>query len=66
MQPDPPSLPSDHAFVVQFRAQTLAPSPSDMGRVEHVVTGRATHFASWAELQAFIEQTLAQVRNEPP
>jgi hypothetical protein len=61
-----PSLPTDHAFVVQFRAQTDATPPHCEGRVEHVVSGQATHFASWEQLARFIEQVLTAVREKPP
>jgi hypothetical protein len=62
-----PSLPTDHAFVVQFRAQTDAPPPLRCeGRVEHVVSGEATHFGSWEQLLRFIEQVLTAVREKPP
>jgi len=61
-----PSLPADHAFVVQFRAQPDAtPLPCE-GRVEHVVSGQATHFVSWEQLVKFIEQVLTAVREKPP
>jgi hypothetical protein len=31
-----------------------------------MVSGKATHFASWAELEVFIEQVLATVEERPP
>jgi hypothetical protein len=30
-----------------------------LGRAEHLVSGTAAHFATWAELVTFIEQVLA-------
>ena len=53
------------AFVVQFRAETEVKRGRYAGRVEHVVSGRATHFASLEELLAFIGQVLAAVRASP-
>ena len=54
------------AFVVQFRAETEVEQGRFVGRIEHVVSGRATHFASLEELLAFIARVLTQVRTEPP
>lgn len=50
------------AFVVQFRAKTNVARGQIAGRVEHVVSGQATHFASLEELLAFIGRVLATVR----
>jgi hypothetical protein len=36
-----------------------------LGRAEHVVSGQATHFVSWAECVAFIEQVLAEGEAPP-
>jgi len=54
------------AFVVQFRAETAVEQGRFVGRVEHVVTGQATHFQSLEELVAFIGRVLTQVRTKPP
>ena len=54
------------AFVVQFRAETDVEQGRFVGRVEHVVSGQAAHFASLEELLAFIGRVLTQVRTEPP
>ena len=54
------------AFVVQFRAETDVERGRFVGRVEHVVSGQATHFDSLEELLAFIARVLTQVRTEPP
>jgi hypothetical protein len=51
------------AFVVQFRAETEVARGRLAGRVEHVVSGQATHFASLAELLAFLARMLTQ---QPP
>jgi len=53
------------AFVVQFHTETKVACGQVSGRVEHVVSGQATHFASVEELLAFIEQVLATVRAPP-
>ena len=55
---DGPSLPSDKAFVVQFRAQADGTQEHCEGRVEHLVSGRATRFSSQAELMAFFVRNL--------
>jgi hypothetical protein len=69
MTPHGPSLPTNRAFVVQFRAETEAERGRWVGRVEHVVSGQATHFASLEELLAFIARVLtavhAQSRRNP-
>lgn len=61
-----PTLPTNRAFVVQFRSQAEATPPRYEGRVEHLVSGQATHFQSWEELQRFIEQILTSVAEKPP
>lgn len=48
------------AFVVHFRTATAVAQGQVAGRVEHVVSGQATHFQSLQELLAFIAQVLAQ------
>ena len=53
------------AFVVQFQAETKVARGRYAGRVEHVVSGQATHFASLEELLAFIGQVLATVHASP-
>ena len=55
-----PSLPTNRAFVVQFRVQSSGASPSE-GRVEHVVTGQVTRFHSLEALLAFMLRVLADV-----
>ena len=45
-----PTLPTNRAFVVQFRAQPSGASRGWEGRVEHVVSGQVTHFQSLEEL----------------
>ena len=53
------------AFVVQFRAETDMEQGRFVGRVEHVVSGQATQFASLEELLAFMARVLASVRAPP-
>ena len=53
------------AFVVQFRAETEVEQGRFVGRIEHVVSGRATHFASLEELLAFIARVLTTVHAPP-
>src|SRR5262249_50735942 len=53
-----PSLPSDHAFVVQFRARSSRHRLASAGRVEHVRSGEAIHFGSPEELLAFTRKVL--------
>ncbi len=58
------SLPSDRAFVVQISISRGSEGGSPLrGRVEHVVSGRATHFGSARELCRFIEDLLREERS---
>ena len=59
-------FPTDRAFVVQVAVAELGVPDVPLGRVEHVVSGQATHFASWAELVGFIERVLAAGETELP
>jgi len=61
-----PTLPSNRAFVVQFRAATELVPEQCIGRVEHLVSGQAARFESWEQLQQFIGGLLAQVNEKPP
>ena len=49
-----PTLPAERAFVVMLRADCRPTADDLRGRIEHVRTGRATHFTSLAELVAFL------------
>jgi hypothetical protein len=51
---------------VQFRDETDVEQSLFLGRVEHVVSGNATHFSSLPELLAFIGRVLAEQRHAPP
>ena len=55
-------LPADRAFVVQFLATAEVDAGRLEGRVEHVVSGQATHFASLEDLLAFMARVLRQRR----
>ena len=57
-----PTLPTNRAFVVQFRAQPSGASRGWEGRAEHVVSGQVTHFHSLEELLAFIHRVLPDVQ----
>jgi hypothetical protein len=54
-----------YAFVVHFRVNSDITQGRIAGRVEHVVSGQATHFASLGELLAFMARVLATVRAPP-
>jgi hypothetical protein len=60
-----PSLPSNRAFVVQFRTQPTDAPLSWEGRVEHLVSGQVLRFHSPEELLAFLAHVLTEVQ-EPP
>ena len=61
----PSALSPHRAFVVQFRAETDVGQGRYTGRVEHVVSGQATRFASLEELLAFIARVLVAIRAPP-
>jgi len=51
------------AFVIQFRPETDIEAGRFEGRVEHVVSCKATRFHSLNELLSFIASVLAEVNN---
>jgi hypothetical protein len=59
-QHNTPALPVERAFVVQFSHGLLM-----SGRVEHIVTGNAGRFASWDELQSWMNEALARTGRIP-
>jgi len=61
-----PTLPSNRAFVVRFRAAAEQTSDNCTGRVEHLVSGHATRFDSWEHLQEFIKEVLTKIEEKPP
>ena len=54
-----PTLPAQRAFVVQWHATADLARGRVSGRVEHVVSGRATHFGHLEDLLAFMAGLLA-------
>ena len=60
MAPSKPTLPSNQAFVVQFRTRPCG-APSWGGRVEHVVSYQVARFHSLDELLAFMLRVLTEV-----
>jgi hypothetical protein len=64
LQP-PPSLPTNRAFVVQFRAQPADAPLSWEGRAEHLTSGQVLRFHAPEELLAFLARVLTEVQ-EPP
>jgi hypothetical protein len=51
-------LPAQRAFVVQLAATAEVTSGRMEGRVEHVMSGQATQFASLEDLLAFMARVL--------
>ena len=68
MQPDIDSslLAPEHAFVIQFHANTDVDRGCMTGRVEHVGSGQATHFESLEALLALISRVHMEVRRTTP
>lgn len=58
-------LPTDRAFVVQFRAQALAGADLFVGRIEHIASGAAQRFGSVEGLIAFVERMLGPAASSP-
>ena len=65
MPQPPPSLPSNKAFVVQFRAQCAGAPLSWEGRVEHLTTGQVLRFHAPEELLAFLARMLTEGQESP-
>ena len=65
MPQSPPSLPTNRAFVVQFRAQLSDAPPSWAGRVEHLVSRQVARFHSLDELMEFMTRVLTEVEAPP-
>jgi hypothetical protein len=63
-----PSLPTNRAFVVQFRPQAADAPPRYTGRAEHLASGQMARFQSLEELLAFMIHVLAEVQDQarPP
>jgi hypothetical protein len=60
-----PSLPSNQAFVVQFRLPSDGQPMVWKGRVEHMVSGQAQRFESQEQLWAFITRVLTALQSHP-
>jgi hypothetical protein len=63
---DQPSLPSGRAFVVQLHAEADVAKGLFKGRVEHIVSMKATHFDSLDALVTFMARVLAEHEAEDP
>ena len=59
-------LPTNRAFVLQLEASSGASEGGHRGRVEHLASGRATHFAGKEELWAFVDSVVATVPSRAP
>lgn len=55
-----PSLPANRAFVVQVHTEAQVEQGQWKGRVEHLVSGEASHFDSFEELLTFIVKVLSE------
>ena len=58
------SLPANRAFVIQLQARSGASEVGHRGRVEHLASGRATHFPNEYEFWAFVDSVLGKERSE--
>jgi len=65
MPQPPPFLPSNRAFVVQFRSQPADASLFWQGRVEHLTSGQVLRFQTLEELLIFLARVLTAAQ-EPP
>ena len=61
-----PSLPSNRAFVVQFRLPFADGPMVWKGRVEHVISGQVQRFESQEQLWAFITHVLTALPSRCP
>ena len=64
MSHPPPDLPTNRAFVVQFRYQSPEAPCAWEGRVEHLASGHVGRFHSAEELLAFLARELTVVQQE--
>jgi len=53
------SLPSNRAFVIQLHGNSMASRLRHQGRVEHLASGRATHFPDEDQLWEFVDSVLS-------
>jgi hypothetical protein len=63
MAPSKPTLPSNQAFVVQFRTRPRG-ALSWGGRVEHLVSHQVARFHALDELLTFMLRVLAEVEEQ--
>jgi len=64
MVPSNPTLPSNQAFVVQFRPRPQGAAAWE-GRVEHLVSYQVARFHSLDALLAFMLRVLTEVEAQP-
>lgn len=62
--PTPAPLLPDRAFVVQLREATPLAADSLQGRIEHVTSGKASNFASFDEVLAFMRRVLDETARQ--
>ena len=58
------SLPTNRAFVVQLSVEAMPEQGKVRGRVEHVVSMKATRFHSIEELVSFMGQVLTTLETD--
>ena len=63
---DPRALPAARVFVVQVYAEVAVAQGQWAGRVEHVRSGQATHFATVGDFLTFVAQVLDDGDARPP
>lgn len=61
-----PTIPPDHAFVVQLHTSAQIEAGRVTGRVEHLVSRQATWFQSLEALLRFMARVLQEVRTPEP
>jgi hypothetical protein len=64
-EPERP-FPAGRAFVLQLHADADVETGAVAGRVEHLASGRVTHFGSLVELMRFIAMVTASEEKAPP
>jgi hypothetical protein len=64
MKSHQPALPAYRAIVVQLHADAQVAQGEFRGRVEHIVSYKATHFHSLEELVAFLTKTILSLAVE--
>ena len=62
----PAPLSPHWAFVVQLRQGTPFTPDQLHGRIEHIISGKATTFQSLEEARAFMERVLVEMGKEKP